>query len=66
MKKRILMLVPCLFILLTVVCGCVDGNDTDGNDDGDAGPQPEAPSTEESTPNDDGSDPYENDREWNL
>ena len=64
MKNRILMLISCLMILLTVVCGCVDGNNTDGDDDG--GSKTETPSTEESTPKDDGNDPYENDREWNL
>lgn len=61
MKRRAFMLISCLLLLLTLFCGCVDGR---GDDPDNA--QSEQPNDENGAQKNDPSDPYENDREWNL
>ena len=64
MRSTILKLILCVLLLSAVLVGCVKKN-TDGTENGDT---PSGVTDGDTEPKDDNdsSDPYENDREWNL
>lgn len=70
MKKRVFTLISCLLILTSVLFGCVNDSSDDGSDDGTGNIPDNSQSGEQNdekgSQSEGESDPYENDREWNL